>query len=374
MCLNFIPKSINEGNVLPIYQALRLSLIAMTLLFNMAVLAEENQRHSTTTKATKLTFQSAIRSMLQDSQGRFWIGSHAEGLAMYDGQQFSYFSTDDGLSSNQIRSIQEHPDGSIWFGTSLGVNRFDGQRIYQQLPTDQDFGLAFSPTVPTAGLIEDDLWFNAGTRPGVFRWHDQQLTYVAFPMAENTDSRNVYTMTDHSNGHHSKVWLATFSAVFGYDGHQFSVIDDHTLLPIKPINTLHVRSVLEDSQGRLWIGNNGIGVLLQEGQTLINFSEKMGLIHPESQGAGDASPAGTLEHVFAIAEDGAGHIWFGDRDTGAWRFDGKNMTHFSTQDGLSSNGVLAIYQDPQQGLWLGLTDGGLFLFNGTAFVRQFQAD
>jgi hypothetical protein len=28
---------------------------------------------------------------------------------------------------------------------------------------------------------------------------------------------------------------------------------------------------------------------------------------------------------FAIEEDSEGNIWFGDRDTGAWRYDGKTV-------------------------------------------------
>lgn len=69
--------------------------------------------------------------------------------------------------------------------------------------------------------------------------------------------------------------------------------------------------------GRIWIGNNGIGVLLKEGETTINFSEKNNLIHPTSTRRGNKSKPGTLENVFAIEEDSEGNIWFGDRDTEA---------------------------------------------------------
>ena len=64
------------------------------------------------------------------------------------------------------------------------------------------------------------------------------------------------------------------------------------------------------------------------------FSNKNNLIHPNSKRNGDKSPQGTLEHVFTIAEDNKGNIWFGALD-GVYRYDGKTMTDL--KDGSISN-------------------------------------
>ncbi|WP_456463483.1 two-component regulator propeller domain-containing protein [Lutibacter sp.] len=53
-----------------------------------------------------------------------------------------------------------------------------------------------------------------------------------------------------------------------------------------------------------------------QGNSIVNFSYKNGLIHKNSPKNGNPSPAETLEHVFVIQEDSDGNIWFGDRDTG----------------------------------------------------------
>lgn len=317
-----------------------------------------------------LKFNSGIRSIFQDSQGRYWFGSDNQGVAVLDGKGFTYYDISDGLSGNQVRSIQEYYDGTIWFGTNNGVSHFDGQRIRQHYVSENDSGLAFNAADFTAAYSDEDLWFNAGTQPGVYRLHNQKLSYLKFPRPDNAD-KQVYLLTDHDKGHQNTVWLATFSTVFSYNGNLLPVLDDNSLNQIKPINRLHVRSIFEDSQGRLWIGNNGIGVMQKNGDSLINFSKKMGLIHPASQGSGDMSPAGTLEHVFDIEEDNAGHIWFADRDTGVWKYDGQTMTNYNTDKGLSSNNVKAIYQDNKGGLWVGLNDGGVYLFDGKGFERVF---
>ena len=66
-----------------------------------------------------LKFTSAIRAIFQDSKGNYWIGSHNEGVSLYNGKAFVYFTTNQGLSDNQIRSIQEDKDGKIWFSTAI---------------------------------------------------------------------------------------------------------------------------------------------------------------------------------------------------------------------------------------------------------------
>lgn len=148
-------------------------------------------------------------------------------------------------------------------------------------------------------------------------------------------------------------------------------IFDNEKLNLKDNDLLHIRSVLVDSKGRIWIGNNGIGVLLMEGNSIINFSEKNNLIHPTSTRRGDKSKPGTLEHVFAIEEDSEGNIWFGDRDTEAWKYDGKTLTNYSISNKLSKPMIWTIYKDNKNNLLFGMADGNIFKFNGRAFEKQF---
>jgi ligand-binding sensor domain-containing protein len=147
-------------------------------------------------------------------------------------------------------------------------------------------------------------------------------------------------------------------------------IFDSEKLNLKKNELLHIRSVLADSKGRIWIGNNGIGVLLKESETTINFSEKHNLIHPTSKRRGDKSQAGTLEHVFAIEEDSEGNIWFGDRDTGAWKYDGKTMKNYMIDKNLKSQMIWAIYKDNSNRLLFGMANGGVYKYNGKSFEKM----
>lgn len=320
-----------------------------------------------------LKFTSGISAIFQDSNNNYWFGSLREGVAMYDGQSFTYFTAADGLTDNQIHAIQEDDKGVIWFDTQTGVSSYDGETIINHTDTESlQMNLITKARQPIQGewqKTDNDLWFEADVREGVYRFDGQQLYYLPFPPHKTLNLvDNLFATTDISKGK-NRIWLATYAGVFGYDGQGFTVINDETLGYDRDIAPLHIRSILEDSKGRLWIGNNGIGVLLRENGLITNFSEDNNLIHPSSGRRGDKSPPNTLEHVFEISEDSQGNIWFGDRDGGVWRYDGENMVNYSQKDGLKHDFALSIYEDKHQNLWFGMRDGSVYLFVGDAFER-----
>lgn len=325
-----------------------------------------------------LKFTSGIRSIFQDSKGNYWFGSLQEGVAVYNGKSFRYLSSNDGLTDNQIHSIQEDKEGIIWFDTQQGVSSYDGTRIKNYAQANNRSSQNDFP-IPTKELeynswmkSDDDLWFEAWTQEGVYRYDGQRFYYLDFPPHKRINSNdNLFAVTSISKGKNKMIWFGTYAGIFGYNGSGFTIINDETLGFAGTSESLHIRSVFEDSKGRLWIGNNGIGVLIKEGDSIINFSNKMNLIHPNSSKKGDKSPQGTLEHVFTIAEDSKGNIWFGDRDAGIWKYDGKTMENYTIKDGLTNDLALSIYEDRKGVLWFGLGDGSVCKFNGNTFERQF---
>ncbi len=317
-----------------------------------------------TPKTDTLKFTSGIRAIFQDSKGNYWFGSLQEGVAVYDGKSFSYFTRNDGLSDDQTHSIQEDKKGIIWFETQTGVSSYDGTKVTNRTKMNNEnsqniFPIQSNDDKESKWMKSDnDLWFEAGNNPGVYRYDGQQLHYLAFPPQKNLDTKNnLFAVTDISKGKNNMIWFATYTGVLGYNGSDFTIINNETLGLDRKIEPLHIRSICEDSKGRLWIGNNGIGVLLKEKESIINFSKKHDLIHPNSKRNGEKSPEGTLEHVFVIAEDHKGNIWFGDRDAGIWKFDGKQLQNYTQKDGLTNDFVLSIYEDHNKELWFGMADG-----------------
>lgn len=319
-----------------------------------------------TSRTDTLQFTSGIRAIFQDSKGNYWFGSHNEGACYYNGKSFEYFTTRDGLPDNQIRSIQEDKDGTIWFGTANGVCAYSKGKFTNYPSRNNNPILNWNET-------NGDLWFNAWEEDGINRFDGINMNYLIFPKPKNKNvdiANNSYGVTGISKDKDGNVWIATYAALYHYDDKKVTLFDKEKL-NLKDNERLHIRSVLADSKGRIWIGNNGIGVLLMEGNSTINFSEKQGLIHPSSTRNGNKSEPGTLEHAFSIEEDSQGNIWFGDLYTGAWRYDGKTLTNYSVGNNPTQPMIWTIYKDKNNNLLFGIADGNIYKFNGKTFEKQF---
>lgn len=349
---------------------MRIQLLLLTIL--LPLLSCRSEVTPPTTAAppsggdSLMPISSGIGVIFDDSQGKIWVGSWQEGAAVFDGQSWRHFTTEEGLPSNQIRSIQEDAQGAIWIETDNGVSSYDGQRLtnhtaqplFGELPTGQ------------WAKSSQDLWFGAGNREGVYRYDGTRMEYLPFPLSQPSAPNLPYHTTGMSSGKNNMQWIATYEGVFGYDGEAFTIIDDAALGLSAATGKLHIRSILEDSKGRLWIGNNSIGVLLKVGDSIVNFSEENGLIHPQSTRSGDPSPAGTLEHVFVIEEDRDGNIWFRDRDTGIWKYDGQSVENYADRlEHTPQTRPSTIHQDRKGQLWVGTSDGKLLKWNGEAFQK-----
>lgn len=309
--------------------------------------------------ADSLSFTSGIRSILQDSKGNYWFGSDQEGVCRYDGKTFTRFSTQNGFCGNQVISIREDETGIIWFGTSSGLCGYDGLSFFS------DNRRAASGSGFTH---HTDLWFPGNSRDEIIRITKGRMHMLKNPVEIPKDKNpGNYGITGFSTRKKGGLWIAYYSGVLCYDGKTTEIINDSTLHLDGKSRYMHVRSILEDSKGRLWIGNNGLGVLVKENDSVRHFSDIRNLVRGEMSGA--QSPPGTLMHVFAITEDSKGNIWFGDRDTGAWRFDGKEMTNFVVDPALHSQHIWHIYEDKYGNLLFAMAERGVYLFNGNGFDR-----
>ncbi|MFQ6042003.1 MAG: ATP-binding protein, partial [Candidatus Poribacteria bacterium] len=65
-----------------------------------------------------------ITTIIEDSDGYMWFGTINGGVIKSDGNALTYITTDDGLISNRVYSLQEDKDGNIWIGTEAGLTRY----------------------------------------------------------------------------------------------------------------------------------------------------------------------------------------------------------------------------------------------------------
>ncbi len=72
----------------------------------------------------------AVVVLCASRDGSLWAGTYGKGLWHLENGKARLYTTADGLSSDQIRSLEEDRDGTLWVGTfDGGLNRFAGGRF-----------------------------------------------------------------------------------------------------------------------------------------------------------------------------------------------------------------------------------------------------
>jgi len=78
-------------------------------------------------------------------------------------------------------------------------------------------------------------------------------------------------------------------------------------------------------------------------------------------------------HFFSLNETKTGDLWFGSIGGGAYRYDGKSFTLFTTLDGLAGNTVMCMLEDVKGNILFG-TERGLSCYDGKIFTNYTTND
>ena len=335
---------------------------------NQVVQAKSNtQPIESGTDAVRLKYTTGVRSILEDSKGNIWFGSYNEGVCLLHNGELQYFTTENGLSDNQVRNIYEDGNGIIWFECGKGLSTYDGQQITNYKERNYDSTKQWK-------LSDSDLWFKGDEtagynklerNAGVYQFDGKTLFYRTLPVKTKPGQENLCSIsTKFVRSKNGTVWFGTYGAVIGYNGSDFKIIADGSLAQNGDSISLHVRDIMEDSKGNLWIGNNGFGVLKYDGKEIINFTAQQKLKKEDTKG-------NSLEKVFSIGEDALGNIWFGTSESGVWRYDGNSVKNFTKKDGLDGDFIWIIYKSKTGELWFGGGPNGVYRFNGNSFERKY---
>lgn len=175
-----------------------------------------------------------VSEIYEDSKGNMWFGRDGYGVCMYDGNSFAHFSKKQGLPSNNIIDIQEDKYGNMWFTSRV---------------TERDHPDA-NKRHGTGGLVKYD-----------------GANMIDFPDIEGLINNDVYQIYRDSK---DNLWVSTVShGIYKYDGNTFInyVVSYEEEKISKP-----VVSVLEDSNGIVWVGCAG-GLFRLDSGRMVNVTK-----------------------------------------------------------------------------------------------------
>jgi signal transduction histidine kinase/DNA-binding response OmpR family regulator len=95
-----------------------------------------------------------VRALFADSDNGMWLGTNDSGAAcFYEDRTAVYYTKQDGLSSNTIRSFCEGTDGTIYIGTAAALDAVYPDGSIHAVTDDEDLDSVISMSVSESGVI-----------------------------------------------------------------------------------------------------------------------------------------------------------------------------------------------------------------------------
>ncbi len=373
-----------------------------------------------------------LLSVYLDSHNQLWVGTYHFGACKInlDNTQErlstpTYYTTANGLSSNNIFCFLEVDETQTWIGTTNGgITSIEKNRIHQiEVPgtekTDYisslykdsrgniwigtlEHGLVkydqknFLAYTEKNGLLshfinsvfednEGNIWI--GTDLGVNQFRND--AFIGIRESDGLPSKVVQCFAQLPNGN---ILCGTGAGICLWNGQKIQQIED-----VAELKSASILAIALDSVGNFWIGTLD-GIYICSYSTKLKLQKKItesngnftfpvtSIVHTKNKktfvatfgyGLFEFTNKSIIHYgqqegllnasINSIIEDKNGNIWLATLQGGAYKFDGKNFLQFTSQNGLPDNTVNSIAQDRNGNLFFATAEGGLGCFNGKNF-------
>ncbi|WP_448701268.1 two-component regulator propeller domain-containing protein [Mucilaginibacter sp. AW1-3] len=346
-----------------------------------------------------------VRSIIQDSDGNYWIATETNGLICYDAKNASYFNygQGNGLLSSTARTVLERENHKIWVGTKKGLNIIDTKTKQIKAFTNDPI----NPNSLSQNSIrcifkdnENNIWigtYNGGLNSvysqydnfyslGLKRGNSNGLSYGIVSTITNGDNHDYWIGTDDGGLNHldsdlqnihvyyqfngasrellgnsikaiaknndpDKLWVATGSGITIFDK-RTGAFTTTNLIPKPPAAGFIHSYVLFKDEGGLWIATNYTGLYYLENNNKLHYYQ-------------------TRENnITTIFKDGD-KMWIGLKNKGLCVLElgpnGADTYHLSKHVyNLNNNAILSVFRDSKKRLWVGTDGGGINYFDSKA--------
>ena len=298
-------------------------------------------------------------------------------------QTITNYTTTDGLMDNFVECINVDVDDNIWFGTSVGFQKYD-----PSTPDWTNFDIANYPDMVSNSIKQLNSTLNAiwiGSDYGINMWNEPVLTTYN---STNGLASNQVKSIDVKDNSPDDIWIGTNQGVSHFDGSSwisYSTPDLHWS---------GVNATAFDSNGDKWFASPLGGITHFDGTTFTSYDTSNGLLSQyvtalliddqDNKWVGTSSgmsvldasntsftqhtrmyimpPPDTLNPVVDIAMDSHGRIWTAIyvgylAVGGVAMWDGNQWIDFDVTDGLVGPNVKGLAIDSQDNIWVATSTG-----------------
>lgn len=369
-----------------IFAVTRLLLMQLLMIWSAALMAQDKTFEKITVK-DGLT-HNTVYDIAQDKNGFIWFGTR-EGLNKFDGKTIQTYYKEDGLSTNQINTLEKTSLGLL-VGTGSGLDVFVPEKnSFKNLLSDQDIGGTVNSIIETKfkevlvgttnGLFKIDstgnthhllknIWIQ-GVEPfktNVF-WvvlhkkillvnnMGERIREYQIPQSqEKYKDGSTYTILSTYTDSNNDLYVGTTRGLYylsqGFE--EFKYVD---LSQLGEREAEVIRSITEDQDNVLWLGTeSGVVTYNKATKEVKNYTQSF-----------DNQPEYLSDKaVYSIFMSKENIIWIGTYFGGVnyTSPEIKGITTYSPSDyrkSISGKAISAITSPEPGKLWIGTEDGGI---------------
>ncbi|MCC8188593.1 MAG: response regulator [Bacteroides sp.] len=304
-----------------------------------------------------------VNAIYKDSHGFMWLGTQS-GLNRYDGYRMKvyYASQWDGAWGNAVTEIREDARGYLWLRI-----RTDGYILFD--PVKEVFVKDYTEEMAELGIPGEEVRFiYLDSQKNLWVYGDSRLYYYGFQeeklrIFEQTDRAGDISpgeITGMTQRDQTYYLIHRSGLIEAFDLAQGKVVvrDEH-LVHHFPLSGESL-SLFVDSREDIWVySHTNRGLCRKDAK------------HNRWEYLARTSTRQTLSHdlIVGIVEDNRGNIWIAT-DPG-----GVNIYHYETgqltvathdadvPSSIGSNGIVSIYKDDQEIIWLGSFKRGISYYS-----------
>lgn len=307
--------------------------------------------------------QGTVHSTVEDSQGFIWIGTE-DGLVRFDGREVYRYAHSPrdraGLPGSFVQKIVEDAKHDLWIalpgaGVAHWSRATDTFRVYGHarnsshgLSSDNVSAIAFDP--------QGRLWIGTkDTGIDVLDPATEKVTHIGHDskVLDSLRSEHVTALLWDAT---STLWVGTETGLdrLKQSGQGFVHIDS-----LRGAADTEVRQIVRDRSGSIWVATDGAGLIRLDAAGNLERAYR----HSASDSASLASDV-----VRTVLEDSEGHIWIGTAD-GLDLLDRRSnhLAHYrhDARDpaSLRDSDILSLYEGTGGLMWVGTRSGGVSRWN-----------
>ncbi|MDR2126674.1 MAG: response regulator [Prevotellaceae bacterium] len=262
-------------------------------------------------------------------------------------QTVSYYSSENGLSSNLINCIYQDTRGFIWIASEYGLTRFDALKFVKYQHIENDESSLNDNYVRT--LFENSAGqLFTGTILGLMQYCIETDNFKNIRMIQGTDTVTAHIMgiIEVENG---DLWIATsgHGLFIMRKGESFARYESSIS---SQLSSIYLNSIYKDSYGLIWIGTdaNGVNSYNRKTREITKFNS------PEKISGNNIS---------AIAEDKNGNLFVGTLTKGLNRYDREKECFVSISSKSNNQFIYTMLLTNDNRLLIGTDGQGLKYYN-----------